>query len=389
MFNTSIFHVFQKMAQNKDITMFSYANFTQQMLVCKLPPHTVDIEVHVRSSEGTHFYKTDIYNKTVSYFNKWTPRYQPYENVQRKINKVLRKEGLRNPVRNYRDGPGTQSWTRPVPYRRPSSPFPRTVFKKTPTFTRRQMNIPDLDFIENTDNDFIMAKFFEGLDAYKEKRLADQEDDLSSLPSLVTPTPEPASPIVVRPILNWKSKAGTDLIQVAAEAAAQAKAMNKNNDLNIETSEVTPMSSINIHPETCNEDISDTEELGTSSVAKGVTFCKEDQVYQLKDEPIKEKSEVEGVTNVPIYLQQEELLLQANILKKEKELLDTIAHSDEMCIFCGKQVSEDQSSGKNSKCLFCGKTHHVICNQEDPGDLDEDTDEDTDEGTNDDDKEDN
>ena len=88
------------------------------------------------------------------------------------------------------------------------------------------------------DKDFVMQKFMTSVQAFHDEN----QDDDSSIPSLVTISdgpfsPEPSSllamaptpvstlapnPIEVRPYphLNWESSAGTELIQAAAEAAA-------------------------------------------------------------------------------------------------------------------------------------------------------------------------
>ena len=88
------------------------------------------------------------------------------------------------------------------------------------------------------DKDFVMEKFMTSVQAFQDEN----QDDDSSIPSLATIpdgpfSPEPSSllamaptpastpapsPIEVRsyPHLNWESSAGTELIQAAAEAAA-------------------------------------------------------------------------------------------------------------------------------------------------------------------------
>ena len=37
--------------------MFACVNMQEDLMVCKLPPHTVDVEIYIRSAEGTHFYR--------------------------------------------------------------------------------------------------------------------------------------------------------------------------------------------------------------------------------------------------------------------------------------------------------------------------------------------
>ena len=44
--------------------MYTHVNFDEKVLLCRLPPQAVDMELHVRSAEGYHFFKTDIYQKT-------------------------------------------------------------------------------------------------------------------------------------------------------------------------------------------------------------------------------------------------------------------------------------------------------------------------------------
>ena len=71
--------------------MYTYANFDENVMECRLPPQAVDMELHVRTTGGYHFFKTDIYQKKVSYKYPWTETFQPYEHVKRKIYRVSRK----------------------------------------------------------------------------------------------------------------------------------------------------------------------------------------------------------------------------------------------------------------------------------------------------------
>ena len=197
--------------------MFAYVNMQEDLMVCKLPPHTVDVEIHVRSAEGTHFYREDLHKKTVSYLHLWGPNYQPYDNVKRKIQKVLRREADRRIPRVgtlSRNGPGVmRPWTRPSLYQRRLTsslprvsstatrttsthhrsssiryaPYPRrSSSTSTSTVTSRRPSRPQtLDFVGN------FLKNVEKL------QIRSSDDDSSSMPSMVSPTPPPS--LIVSP----------------------------------------------------------------------------------------------------------------------------------------------------------------------------------------------
>ena len=168
--------------------MYTHVNFDEKVLVCRLPPQAVDMELHVRSAEGYHFFKTDIYQKKVSYMHPWTETFQPYEHVKRKIYKVSRKAN-RNPRVGYQisNGPGPRPWTRPAPYfRRTITSYPRTSIFPRPTFNRyspyKRQTIPKKiwELPKVMDKDFVMEKFMTSVQAFHDEN----QDDDSSIPSL-------------------------------------------------------------------------------------------------------------------------------------------------------------------------------------------------------------
>ena len=174
--------------------MYTHVNFDEKVLACRLPPQAVDMELHVRSAEGYHLFKTDIYQKKVSYMHPWTETFQPYEHVKRKIYKVPRKAN-RNPRVGYQisNGPGPGPWTRPGPYfRRTIISYPRTSIFSRPTFNRyspyKRQTSPKkiLGLPKVMDKDFVMQKFMASVQAF--------QDDDSSIPSLVTISEGPFSP---------------------------------------------------------------------------------------------------------------------------------------------------------------------------------------------------
>ena len=334
--------------------------------------------------------KTD--QKKVSYMHPWTETFQPYEHVKRKIYKVSRKAN-RNPRVGYQisNGPGPRPWTRPAPYfRRTITSYPRTSIFPRPTFNRyspyKRQTIPKKiwELPKVMDKDFVMEKFMTSVQAFQDEN----QDDDSSIPSLATISdgpfsPEPSSllamaptpastpapsPIEVRPYphLNWESSAGTELIQAAAEAAADtaescpltpapasiaASPEAAINNLNSETQKSPQaMSYINIEPiegyeESVNEN---TDEQGKDEEAWNKYATDEEDDFKLKKLRLKAlltgnlleykkaicqvyMKQAPEPEPVPIYLQQETLLKQANQMKAEKEQkeMDSIKGDEE------------------------------------------------------------
>ena len=231
------------MAVNNKTNMYTHVSFAENILVCKLPPNAVDVEIHVRSAQGEHIFKEDLYSRRVSFLKKWDRRFQPHYNVKRKILTVLRRNG-RSHSRD-RAGPGPRPWTR-----QPSNLRRIPSFKPSPRAVSLPRPIPGGHVLcplpSRAD---IMDNFLE----YKQRNLSplDELDSCSSVPSLktldlsssesslmTTPISTPGvTPIDIRPRLNWNSDAGNNLMQAAAESAADAEAAKpKVNDLN----KVTP-----------------------------------------------------------------------------------------------------------------------------------------------------
>ena len=264
-------------------------------------------------------------------------------------------------------------------------PTPEPPFFQDPpsigTVPYKRQNIPKKiwELPKVMDKDFVMEKFMTSVQAFHDEN----QDDDSSIPSLATISdgpfsPEPSSlvamaptpastpapsPIEVRPYphLNWESSAGTELIQVAAADTAESCPLTPApasiaaspeaaiNNLNSETQKSPQaMSYINIEPiegyeESVNEN---TDEQGKDEEAWNKYATDEEDDFKLKKLRLKAlltgnlleyKKAIcqvymkQAPEPVPIYLQQETLLNQANQMKAEKEQkeMDSIKGDEE------------------------------------------------------------
>ena len=65
-------------------------NLLENKLVCKLPEHTMDVLLKVRTKTGEHTFREDIYTHTLKY-RKWNNELRPFRSLKRRVANIFQK----------------------------------------------------------------------------------------------------------------------------------------------------------------------------------------------------------------------------------------------------------------------------------------------------------
>ena len=65
-------------------------NFLQNSLMCKLPPHTLDVMLKVQTQSGEHTFREDVYTRTLKY-RWWNNQMKPFWSLKRRVASIFRR----------------------------------------------------------------------------------------------------------------------------------------------------------------------------------------------------------------------------------------------------------------------------------------------------------
>ena len=69
----------------------STAIFLRNQLVCKLPEHTVDVLLKVRTKTGEHTFREDVYTHMLKY-RQWNSELRPFRSLKRRVANIFCKK---------------------------------------------------------------------------------------------------------------------------------------------------------------------------------------------------------------------------------------------------------------------------------------------------------
>ena len=79
--------LFNKMTKEMNVN----CNFLRNQLVCKLPEHTMDVLLKVRTKTGEHTFREDVYTHTLKY-RWWDNELQLFRSLKRRVANIFHKK---------------------------------------------------------------------------------------------------------------------------------------------------------------------------------------------------------------------------------------------------------------------------------------------------------